>query len=201
MTVPDRTPSSIIRRLAKFYHKSPPQVKFHLLLRKCSDFVRTPDTHSHRHTRGGGYPGAGSLPLTRTEQLLLALARLMSFPHSPRVVPLKITHPRPPTVIPAPSSSSPRRRGPRLGPRASLPAHPRSRQGPPPFSSPMAPVATGMANYYENSLQHPLFVIPAKAGTQTGTAGVPARASSLPPRAAAIFISHGAGRNRHGQLL
>ena len=32
--------------------------------------VHLPVPYSHRHTRGGGYPGAGSLPLTRTEQLL-----------------------------------------------------------------------------------------------------------------------------------
>ena len=32
--------------------------------------VHFPVPYSHRHTRGGGYPGAGSLPLTRTEQLL-----------------------------------------------------------------------------------------------------------------------------------
>ena len=114
-------------------------------------------------------------------------------------------------------SSSPRslsptligERGSRLGARASRP-HPRSRQRPPPFSSSMVSVATGMANCNENSLQRPVFVFAMKiapgAAFQTGSV-IPAHhpssprrrgprlgarasplASSLSPKAAAIFV-------------
>ena len=102
-----------------FYHKSVPQVKFHLL----------------------------------------ALTRLMSFPHSPRAIPLKIApgaawHTR--IVVPAKSLPCTSIRGGAPNWERGRPhPHPRCRQRPPPFSASTVSVATGMADYHVDRLHVP----------------------------------------------
>ena len=70
--------------------------------------------------------------------------------------------------------------------------HPRSRQRPPSFSSSVLSVATGTANYYENSLQRPpLFAFAMKidsAAVSGRRGGFQTRPTPVPWDATAFFI-------------